>query len=76
MDLLFLIPASLALGLVVGMLSGLLGIGGGTVMVPAFRLIYDMSALAATATSMLTIVPTSVSGMIAHVRNKTCAIMF
>ena len=71
MDLLFLVPASLALGLVVGMLSGLLGIGGGTVMVPAFRLIYDMSALAATATSMLTIVPTSVSGMIAHVRNKT-----
>ena len=74
MDLLFLIPASLALGLVVGMLSGLLGIGGGTVMVPAFRLIYDMSAIAATATSMLTIVPTSVSGMIAHVRNKTCVL--
>ena len=70
--MLFLVPASLALGLIVGMLSGLLGIGGGTVMVPAFRLIYDMSALAATATSMLTIVPTSVSGMIAHVRNKTC----
>lgn len=74
MDLLFLIPASLALGLIVGMLSGLLGIGGGTVMVPAFRLIYDMSAIAATATSMLTIVPTSVSGMIAHVRNKTCVL--
>ena len=74
MDLLFLVPASLALGLIVGMLSGLLGIGGGTVMVPAFRLIYDMSALAATATSMLTIVPTSVSGMIAHVRNKTCVL--
>ena len=74
MDLLFLVPASLALGLVVGMLSGLLGIGGGTVMVPAFRLIYDMSAIAATATSMLTIVPTSVSGMIAHVRNKTCVL--
>ena len=74
MDLLFLVPASLALGLVVGMLSGLLGIGGGTIMVPAFRLIYDMSALAATATSMLTIVPTSVSGMIAHVRNKTCVL--
>ena len=74
MDLLFLVPASLALGLIVGMLSGLLGIGGGTVMVPAFRLIYDMSAIAATATSMLTIVPTSVSGMIAHVRNKTCVL--
>ena len=74
MDLLFLIPASLALGLFVGMLSGLLGIGGGTVMVPAFRLVYSMQALAATATSLMAIVPTSISGMIAHIRNKTCVL--
>ena len=74
MDLLFLIPASLVLGLFVGILSGLLGIGGGTVMVPAFRLIYSMQALGATATSLLTIVPTSISGMIAHIRNKTCVL--
>lgn len=74
MDLLFLVPVSLAFGLGVGMLSGLLGIGGGTIMVPAFRLAYNMSALAATATSLLTIVPTSISGMITHVRNKTCVL--
>lgn len=74
MDLLFLIPASLTLGLFVGMLSGLLGIGGGTVMVPAFRLVYSMQALAATATSLMAIVPTSISGMIAHIRNKTCVL--
>ena len=43
-------------------------------MVPAFRLVYNMSALAATATSMLTIVPTSVAGMITHIRNKTCVL--
>lgn len=74
MDLIVLIPASLAVGLVVGVLSGLLGIGGGTIMVPAFRLIYGMQAIAATATSMLTIVPTSVSGMITHIRRKTCVL--
>lgn len=74
MDLLFLIPASLVLGLAVGILSGLLGIGGGTIMVPAFRLVYNMSAIAATATSMLTIVPTSVAGMVTHIRNKTCVL--
>lgn len=74
MDLLFLIPASLVLGLAVGLLSGLLGIGGGTIMVPAFRLVYNMSAIAATATSMLTIVPTSVAGMVTHIRNKTCVL--
>lgn len=72
MDLIVLIPASLAVGLIVGTLSGLLGIGGGTIMVPAFRLVYGMSAIAATATSLLTIVPTSVAGMITHIRNKTC----
>lgn len=74
MEVVALVCASLVLGLAVGILSGLLGIGGGTIMVPTFRLIYRMSALAATATSMLTIVPTAVSGMIAHIRNKTCVL--
>lgn len=74
MEVVVLVCASLVLGLAVGILSGLLGIGGGTIMVPTFRLIYRMSALAATATSMLTIVPTAVSGMIAHIRNKTCVL--
>lgn len=72
MDLIILIPASLAVGLIVGVLAGLLGVGGGTIMVPAFRLVYNMSAITATATSLLTIVPTSVAGMITHIRNKTC----
>lgn len=66
-----LIAAAL-LGLVIGLLSGLLGIGGGTVMVPMFRLAFGMSALASTATSLFTIIPTSISGMVSHVRNKTC----
>ncbi len=66
-----LIAAAL-LGVAIGLLSGLLGIGGGVVMVPVFRLLFGMSALASTATSLFTIIPTSISGMVSHVRNKTC----
>lgn len=72
MDLIvqFVIPA--IVGLFIGVLSGLLGIGGGTVMVPVFRLLFDMSAIMSTATSLFAIIPTSVSGAISHVRHKTC----
>ncbi len=61
-------------GLLVGVLSGLLGIGGGTIMVPIFRLGFGLSAIEATATSLFTIIPTSLSGCITHVKNKTCVV--
>ena len=63
---------SLAVGLAVGVLAGLLGIGGGMLLVPAFKLGYAMDSLMCTATSLFTIIPTSVSGAISHIRNKTC----
>lgn len=66
-----LIAAAL-LGVIIGVLSGLLGVGGGTIMVPMYRLAFGMSAMASTATSLFTIIPTSISGVITHVRNKTC----
>ena len=59
-------------GVCIGVLSGLLGIGGGLVMVPVFRLVFGMSAVASTATSLFTIIPTSVTGVVAHMRGKTC----
>ena len=65
----FFIAALVGVG--VGVLSGLLGIGGGTVMVPLFRLAFGMEPIAATATSLFTIVPTSISGMWKHSKNKT-----
>ena len=65
----FFIAALVGVG--VGVLSGLLGIGGGTIMVPLFRLAFGMEPIAATATSLFTIVPTSVSGMWKHAKNKT-----
>lgn len=64
--------ASLVVGLVVGVLAGLLGIGGGMLLVPVFKLAYAMDSIMCTATSLFTIIPTSVSGAVSHVRNKTC----
>lgn len=64
------IPALVGIG--IGILSGMLGIGGGTVLVPIFRLAFGMSPIMSTATSLFTIIPTSVSGAVSHVRHKTC----
>lgn len=71
MDIAGLVVA-LLVGVGIGVLSGLLGIGGGTVMVPIFKLGFGMSPIGATATSLLAIIPTSISGSITHVRQKTC----
>jgi uncharacterized membrane protein YfcA len=71
-DQLGLLIVSLAVGVGVGVLSGLLGIGGGTVLVPVFKLGYALSPIMSTATSLATIIPTSISGAISHVRRKTC----
>lgn len=60
------------IGVIIGVFSGLLGIGGGTLMVPIFRLGFGMSAISSTATSLFTIIPTSLAGLITHVKNKTC----
>lgn len=68
--MLYALPALVGVG--IGILSGLLGIGGGTVMVPIFRLAFDMSPVMSTATSLFTIIPTSVSGAVSHIRHKTC----
>lgn len=66
----FIAPA--LAGVFVGVMSGLLGVGGGTIMVPIFRLAFGMSPLASTATSLFAIISTSISGVVAHARAKTC----
>ena len=66
----FVAPA--LVGVLIGVASGLLGIGGGTVMVPIFRLAFGMSATMSTATSLFAIIPTSISGAISHAKGKTC----
>ncbi len=68
--------AFLVVGLCVGILSGMLGIGGGTILVPVFKLGFGLPALGATATSLFTIIPTSISGVISHIRGGTCVPRF
>lgn len=72
MDVFILAISSVAIGLLVGVLSGLLGIGGGTILVPVFKLLFGLPAAVSTATSLFTIIPTSLSGAVTHLREKTC----
>lgn len=58
----------LGLGLATGILSGLLGIGGGTLMVPGMVLLLGLTQHAAEGTSLAVIIPTAFAGSIAHFR--------
>jgi uncharacterized membrane protein YfcA len=67
------IIAMIITGAFAGILAGLLGVGGGIVIVPVLYFVLQAAhvspataMLVATATSLLTIVPTSVSSMRAH----------
>ena len=52
------------IGLVSGATSGLFGVGGGIVMVPAMTLLMKLDMKAAVATSLVVIIPTSLAGSI------------
>ncbi|MGN6799560.1 MAG: TSUP family transporter [Gaiellaceae bacterium] len=55
-----LFVALVAFGVAVGATSGLLGVGGGTLMVPFLTLAAGLSQHAAEATSLLVVLPTAV----------------
>ena len=60
----------LALGLVTGVLSGLLGVGGGVVVVPMLILIFGASDLVAKGTSLVMVIPTAISGTVGNLRRR------
>ena len=62
MNGLVLIVALVAFGVVTGVTSGLLGVGGGTLMVPFLTLAAGFSQHAAEATSLLVVLPTAIVG--------------
>jgi uncharacterized membrane protein YfcA len=68
-----LAAAALAVGLLVGVVSGLTGIGGGVLMVPFLYVLYgrllvpaDAATVLAHATSLAVIVPTAVRGVMGY----------
>jgi len=67
--------ALVVLGLVVGVLSGILGIGGGVVIVPMLVVLFGASDLVAKGTSLLVMVPTAISGTIGNTLRKNVDLM-
>jgi uncharacterized protein len=69
-----LTPLSIAglvlLGFITGVLSGLLGVGGGIVIVPMLILLFGQSDLVAKGTSLAMMIPTAISGTIGNLRRK------
>jgi uncharacterized protein len=59
---------ALAVGLFTGVVSGLMGIGGGNVMVPASTILFGLEQHQAQGVSLLVIIPTAISGAWSHYR--------
>lgn len=64
------VVASLLIGLVAGVVSGALGVGGGVVMVPAMVLLLGVEQAVAQGTSLFVILPTAISGAQSHYRRR------
>jgi uncharacterized membrane protein YfcA len=58
-----------ASGVVMGVLAGMFGIGGGVLIVPLLVAVFGASDLLAKGTSLLAMIPISIAGSIANVRN-------
>ena len=57
-------------GLITGILSGLLGVGGGIVVVPVLMMFFGASDLIAKGTSLVMMIPGSISGTIGNLRRS------
>ena len=63
------IAGLVVLGLVMGVASGLFGIGGGVIAVPVLITLFGASDLLAKGTSLLAMIPTALTGSVANTRN-------
>ena len=63
-------PRSCCVGLITGILSGLLGVGGGIIVVPALIFFFGASDLIAKGTSLLMMIPGSISATIGNARRR------
>ena len=57
-----------AVGVLAGALSGLLGVGGGIILVPALLLLAGLNVHEAIGVSLAVIVPTALAGVLTHYR--------
>ena len=62
--------ALVGVGVATGILSGLIGVGGGIVVVPVLMLLFGTSDLVAKGTSLLMMIPTAVSGTVGNLRRR------
>jgi len=62
------IPGLLVLGLVIGIASGLFGIGGGVIIVPILVALFGAGDLLAKGTSLLAIIPGALTGTVQNAR--------
>jgi hypothetical protein len=62
------IPGLIVLGLVMGIASGLFGIGGGVIVVPILVAVFGAGDLLAKGTSLLAIIPGAVTGTVRNAR--------
>ena len=63
-----IVAALVGLGVVMGVASGLFGIGGGVIVVPVLIAVFGMGDLLAKGTSLLAMIPTSIAGSAANLR--------
>jgi uncharacterized protein len=68
------IAMALVLGVLIGAWSAALGLGGGLLTVPSLVLLFGASLHVAAGTSLAVMLPNSVIGAAAHVRQKTASV--
>jgi hypothetical protein len=58
-----------AIGIASGVISGM-GIGGGTLLIPALTLLIGLDQKTAQALNLMYFIPTAVAALISHIRNR------